>query len=256
MRVIGFAGKGGTGKTTLAALFLKGLMEDNAVLVIDSDPNECLPGVLGAREFLRLSDVVARYEGKTIDPDKFAQEFGSMLLMNEQNGYDLLVMGRGESEGCYCIINHMLKNSFERNILKGAPVYDYIIMDCEAGIEHISRKTSSSIHDLIVVTDASRMGLDTLTRIKVVSRAVKSDVRRYHVVANRITDPAMAKPVEQRALQLGMGYLGFIPRDPLIEDYNFLGRPLLELPGDSKAYVAVRSMMDRVSAAPESPAVV
>ncbi len=249
MRVIGFAGKGGTGKTTLAALFLKALKTDSEVLVIDSDPNECLPSALGAREFLRLSDVVARYEGKTIDPAKFAQEFGSMLLMNEQNGYDLLVMGKGESEGCYCIINHMLKNSFEENILKGAPIYDYILLDCEAGIEHISRKTSTSIHDLVAVTDTSRMGLDTLGRIKEVSRAVKSEVKRFHVVANKVSSPETAKTVEERAQQLGMNYLGSIPSDPLVEEYNFRGKPLLGLPDDSKAYLAIRAMIERIPGA-------
>ncbi|MEE9593908.1 MAG: AAA family ATPase [Candidatus Hydrothermarchaeales archaeon] len=249
MKIIGFSGKGGVGKTTIAALFLKALLDEKKdVLVIDSDPNECLPTVLGADGFTRLSDVVKGYEGKTMDPNKFSQDFNSMLLMNEQDGYDLLVMGRGESEGCYCIINHLLKSSFERNILANGPSFDYILMDCEAGIEHISRKTSSSIHDLVVVTDGSKMGMATIDRIKQVSAEVKDEVERFHVVANRVDDGEMAAAVARKAKTLGMNYLGNIPKDPTIEEYNFLGKPLLELPDTSITYAKIKEMIGLIDA--------
>jgi len=248
MKIIGFSGKGGVGKTTIAALFLKALMDEkNEVLVIDSDPNECLPTVLGADGFTRLSDVIKGYEGKTMDPNKFSQDFNSMILMNEQDGYDLLVMGRGESEGCYCIINHLLKSSFERNILADGPSFDYILMDCEAGIEHISRKTSSSIHDLVVVTDGSKMGMATMDRIKQVSNEVKGGVQRFHVIANRVDDGEMAKAVADRAKKLGMNYLGNISRDSMIEEYNFRGEPLLELPDSSSTYIKIKEMIGLIN---------
>ncbi|MEE8167366.1 MAG: AAA family ATPase [Candidatus Hydrothermarchaeales archaeon] len=250
MKIIGFSGKGGTGKTTLTVLFLKALMNMNnkEILLIDSDPNECLPSVLGIDQFMRLSDVVKGYEGKTIDPAQFSQDFNSMLLMNEQDGFDLMVMGRGESEGCYCIINHLLKSSFEQNVLSGGPSYDYILMDCEAGIEHISRKTSSAIHDLVVVTDASMMGIRTMERIKKVSNEVKSSVKRFHVAANKIQNPEMSSNIEEKASQLDMHYLGSIPYDPVIEEYNFLGKPLLGLPEDSLAYLEAKKMVDSILA--------
>lgn len=247
MRIIGFSGKGGTGKTTLAALFLKALVgQSKEVLVIDSDPNECLPSVLGAKQFTRLSDIVRGYEGKTIDPGHFSQDFNSMLLMNEQDDFDLIVMGRGESEGCYCLINHLLKSSFERNVLANGPSFDYILMDCEAGIEHISRKTSSSIHDMVVVTDASAMGVATMDRIKQVSHEVKSNVKRFHVVANKVQSAEMAAVIENKAKSLGMNYLGNIPQDPAIEKYNFIGRPLLELPENSPAFNKVKEFLGRI----------
>jgi CO dehydrogenase maturation factor len=249
MKIIGFSGKGGTGKTTLAALFLKALIDERKeILVIDSDPNECLPTVLGAEQFIRLSDIVKGYEGKTIDPNKFSQDFNAMLLMNEQEGYDLLVMGRGESEGCYCLINHLLKSSFERNVLVNGPSFDYILMDCEAGIEHISRKTSSSINDLVVVTDGSRMGMATMNRIKQVSSEVRSEVKNFHVIANRIQDGEMTLAIKERAVELGMSYLGSVPRDPTIEEYNFTGRSLLELPETSPAYERVKEMLGSIIA--------
>ncbi len=249
MKIIGFSGKGGTGKTTLAALFLKALMgKGKEVLVIDSDPNECLPSVLGARLFTRLSDIVRGYEGKTINPNQFSQDFNSMLMMNEQEGYDLIVMGRGESEGCYCLVNHLLKSSFERNVLANGPSFDYILMDCEAGIEHISRKTSSSINDLVVVTDASMMGVATMDRIKRVSVEVRSDVKRFHVVANKVQSAEMAAVIKEKAKALDMNYLGNIPRDPEIEEYNSLGKPLLEIPENSLAYSKAKEMLGRIIA--------
>lgn len=249
MKIIGFSGKGGTGKTTLAALFLKVLMDEGKeVLVIDSDPNECLPTVLGAKHFTRLSDIVKGYEGKTIDPNRFSQDFNSMLLLNEQDGYDLLVMGRGESEGCYCLINHLLKSSFERNVLANGPSFDYILMDCEAGIEHIARKTSSSINDLVVVTDASMMGVATMDRIRQVSNEVKSGVERFHVIANKVRSPEMAVTIKDRSKALGMNYLGNIPQDTTIEDYNSSGKPLLELPESSLAYHKAKAMLGHILA--------
>ncbi|MDI6655321.1 MAG: AAA family ATPase [Candidatus Hydrothermarchaeota archaeon] len=246
MKVIGFAGKGGTGKTTLAALFLKSLLENvkKEILVIDSDPNECLPRVLGVKDCLRLSDVVKKYQGKTTNPEQFSEDFATMLVMNEQEGFDILVMGRGESEGCYCIINHLLRSSFERNILTGGYSYDYILMDCEAGIEHISRKTSASIDELVIVTDASRMGLETIKRIKDVSAEVESKVKNFYVVGNKVQSEEVSAEIEKAANELGMKYLGSIPYDALIEEFNFREKNLLEIPKESRAYKEAKKMLN------------
>ncbi len=248
MRIIGFAGKGGTGKTTLAALFLKSLLDsgEREILVIDSDPNECLPGVLGVRNYLRLSDMVKKYQGKTMNPEKFSSDFATMLVMNEQEGFDILVMGRGESEGCYCIINHLLKSSFEKNILTGGYSYSYILMDCEAGIEHISRKTSTSIDDLVIVTDASRMGVETIKRIKDVSAEVESGVKNFYVVGNKLQSEEVSAEIEKAANSLGMKYIGSIPYDPLVEEFNFGNKTILEIPKDSKAYKEAKKLLEKI----------
>ncbi|MFH1773527.1 MAG: AAA family ATPase [Methanobacteriota archaeon] len=249
MRVIGFAGKGGTGKTTLAALFLKSLLENGKkeILVIDSDPNECLPGVLGVKEYLRLSDMVKKYQGKTMNPEQFSEDFATMLVVNEQEGFDILVMGRGESEGCYCIINHLLRSSFEKNILTGA--YKYVLMDCEAGIEHISRKTSTFIDDLVIVTDASKMGLETIKRIKDVSAEVESKVKNFYVVGNKVQSEEVSAEIEKAADELGMKYLGSIPYDALIEEFNFREKNLLEIPKESRAYKEAKKMLNSITPA-------
>jgi CO dehydrogenase maturation factor len=246
--IIGFAGKGGTGKTTLSALFLKALMEKGkeSILVIDSDPNECLPSVLGVNSYHRISDVLKRYEGKTMNPLTFAQDFKTMLLQNEQEAFDIIVMGRGESEGCYCLINHLLKSSFEESVLGGEYSYDYILMDCEAGLEHISRKTSTSIDDLVIVTDASKMGIDTIKRVKEVSEEVKSEVKDFYVVGNRISSGNVEEKISKVAGELGMKYLGSIPYDPIIEEFNFEERTLLKVPEDSLAYRKARKMLEEI----------
>ncbi|MFQ6136498.1 MAG: P-loop NTPase [Candidatus Hydrothermarchaeales archaeon] len=247
-RIMGFSGKGGTGKTTVTALVLKSLVErgEKEILVIDADPNECLAEVLGVDEFERLSDMVKSYEGKTINPVDFEMKFKSMLLENEQDNYDLIVMGRGEGKGCYCLINNLLKNSFEKSVLEGGFAYNYVLMDCEAGIEHISRKTSSSIKDLIIVTDASKMGLDTVQRVKEVSDEVETEVENFYVVANMVQGEKICRKIEERSAELGMTYLGNLPHDPLVEEYNFEGKSLLELPKNSRVLDKIDEMLETV----------
>lgn len=260
--VIGFAGKGGTGKTTIAALFLKALIEGGkkGILVIDSDPNECLPSVLGIKECTRISDMVRKYAGTTMNPQDFSEDFKTMLVMNEQKNYDIIVMGRGESEGCYCIINHLLKSSFEKNILDGEYAvaqagaqaqrtsyrYDYVLMDCEAGIEHISRKTSSSIDNLVIVTDASKMGMETIKRIKEVSSGVKSGVKNFYVVGNKVQSESVSTKIKQTADELGMKYLGSVPYDSAVEEFNFKEKNLLEVPSNSAAYEEAKKMLEKI----------
>jgi CO dehydrogenase maturation factor len=237
-KTIGFAGKGGVGKTSIAALFLKYLLENrprSRLLVIDSDPNECMPQAIGAKSYRRLSDVIARHKGSSVNLEQFNQEFATLLLESEQSGYDFLVMGRGEGEGCYCLINNFLKNVYERNIKLAREPYDYILMDCEAGLEHIARRTSIGVEDLVIVTDSSKMGIATISNIKSVSIEVHSGVKNFYVIANK-TSEETAWRIKEKAEKLGMHYLGSIPYDPLLEQFNADGKSLLELSQDSIAY--------------------
>lgn len=245
-RVIGFVGKGGTGKTTLAALFLKRLIENGSegILVVDADPNECLINVLGIEEYVRVSDILRKYEGKSINPIEFARDFKSMLVSNEQDVFDVLVMGRGEGKGCYCLVNNLLKNSFEENVLSGGFSYNFVLMDCEAGVEHISRKTSASVSDLVIVCDSSKMGFDTLEKIKDILGEVETEVNNFYVIANRVHEEKISEKIKKNTVNLGMVYLGSIQVDSLVEEYNFSGENLLELPDASKAYKKVCGMVD------------
>lgn len=243
-KTIGFAGKGGVGKTSIAALFLKHFLQklpEKRLLVIDSDPNACMPQAIGASGFRRLSDMIARHKGSSVNIEQFNQEFATLLLESEQPGYDFLVMGRGEGEGCYCMINNFLKSVYERNIKLAKKPYDYILMDCEAGLEHIARRTSAGVDDLVIVTDSSKMGIDTISNIKGVSIEARSGIKNFYVIANR-TSEELATKVKEKAEKLGMRYLGSIPYDPELERFNAEGKSLLELPEDSIAYKKIEEM--------------
>ncbi len=246
---IGFSGKGGVGKTSIAALFLKYFLQktpEKRLLVIDSDPNACMPQAIGATGFMRLSDMIARHKGSSVNIEQFNQEFATLLLESEQPGYDFLVMGRGEGEGCYCMINNYLKNVYERNIKLAKKPYDYILMDCEAGLEHISRRTSAGVDDLIIVTDSSKAGLDTISNIKNVAVETRSNIKNYYVIANR-TNEELAKKVKEKAEKIGMKYLGNIPYDPVLEQFNAEGKSLLELPENAIAYKKIAEMMKAIT---------
>ncbi len=245
---MGLSGKGGTGKTTFTALILKSLIDrgEKDLLIIDADPNECLADVLEVSEYTRLSDMIKSYEGKTINPMDFEMKFKSMLLENEQDNFDFIVMGRGDGKGCYCLINNLLKNSFEKSVLGGGFAFNYVIMDCEAGIEHISRKTSSSIKDLLIITDASKMGLETVQRVKDVIEEVDAEIENFYVIANKVQDERISKKIGKKAEELGMVYLGNIPLDPIVEEYNFEGKSLLNLPSTSPALKKVGEMLDTI----------
>jgi CO dehydrogenase maturation factor len=249
-RVVGFAGKGGVGKTSVAALFLRAIQERGpaAILAVDSDPNACLPGMLGAREYVTLGDMIEGYKGGRLPIRKFRQDFNSLLLKNEQDGYDLLPMGRAEGQGCYCSVNNLLKTAFRDFVLGGNYAYDFAVMDCEAGIEHISRKTSAFINDLVIVTDGSRMSLNTIKNIRVVGRNVGIEIERYYVVANRVGDQEMLGRIKGLCRELGMDFLGEVPEDAMLRKLNFQGKPVYDLPKDSEAYRMVSEMVNTILA--------
>ncbi len=249
MRIIGFFGKGGTGKTTLTALVLRELVKRRMgeILVVDADPNECLASVLGVDRPSRLSDMLLKYKRQREQSpeltgiDIFQNLFDTLLMEGEHEGYDMLVMGRGEGTGCYCSVNSLLLAVFAKTI--DDEHYDYLLMDCEAGVEHIARKTSANINDAIIVTDASKVSLDTLERIKVVASEVNTRIETYYVVANRCR-PDMLSRVEETAERLGFRYLGALPDDPNLAEIAYEGKTVFDLPEDSPAVQAVEKFLD------------
>lgn len=247
-RVIGFSGKGGVGKTTLASLLLRIIMESDspALLGVDSDPNTCFPDVLGAQKYQTLSEMIEKYKGGRLPPRKFQQDFNTLLLKNEQEGYDLLPMGKSEGQGCYCSVNNLLKSAFQEFVLKGDYSYDYVIVDCEAGIEHISRKTSSFLNDLVIVSDGSRMSVNTIKNIHKTSQGVEIDIDNTYVIANRVKSEEVLDEIKDLAEELGMKYLGPIPDDPELEELNYLGKSIFELSKDSPAYKRMNEITEKI----------
>ena len=251
MKILGFFGKGGTGKTTLTALILRELVgrDEGQVLAVDADANECLASLLGTEGTPTLSDMLKKYKRQREESpeltgiDIFQNLFETLLMEGEQEGYDMLIMGRGEGAGCFCAVNDLLQAVFEKTVEGEA--YSYLLMDCEAGVEHIARKTSGKIHDAVIVTDASKVSLDTLKRIRDVAREVGAEIGNYYVVANK-TRPEMLERVEETAESLGFEYLGAIPEDPNFTEIAYQGKTVFDLPDDSPAVQATKKIIDQI----------
>ena len=265
--IVGVFGKGGVGKTTFIALLLKTLLERRkelerklgktpTILAVDADPNTCLPAALGIKEFKTLDNLIEEFKGKSIDTELFQSRFQNLMLENEQDSYDLLVMGKGESGGCYCYINYQLKNAVEKYILKGNYAYDYILMDCEAGLEQISRKTTSWVDNLIILTEPSETSLQTLGRIKKtlmeISKNEGTPIGRIFVLGNLLREtpksayPSIEKRIMDHAENIGADYLGILPYEAKIQEFNMMGRPVVELPREVEVYRRIQEILEKL----------
>ena len=245
---IALAGKGGTGKTTMAGLLIKYLLkkEKIPILAVDADCNANLNEVLG----VEIADTLgnAREEMKKGDvPNGMTKDiFMEMKLeesLVESEGFDLVVMGQPEGAGCYCAANTLLTNYLER--LSGN--YPYIVMDNEAGMEHISRLTTNNVDILLIVSDSSRRGLQTAVRIDALARALNIVVGKSYVVINQ-TREAPSEQAMAMIKEANLELIGTVPEDDVIYDYDFNGRPTIEMPEDSKSVQAAFKIFDKIVA--------
>ena len=245
---VALAGKGGTGKTTMAGLLIKFLLKKNKtpILAVDADCNANLNEVLGlelgntlgnAREEMKKGDVPS---GMTKD---IFMEMKLEEAVVEAEGYDLVVMGQPEGAGCYCAANTLLTNYLER--LSGN--YPYIVMDNEAGMEHISRLTTKDVDILLIVSDSSRRGLQAAVRIDELARCLNIGIGKSYVVINQARQ-APPEPVMQKLKEASLELIGTVPEDDLIYDFDFNGRPTIEMPDDSKSVKAAFEIFDRIVA--------
>jgi len=248
--VISVSGKGGAGKSTVTALMLKLLSEvgGRTILAVDADPACNLADMLGApadKTVAKAAEELRKaIDSGSIPPGvskKDILEFKVFASLKELKGFDLLVMGRGEGEGCYCYINSVLTGILD-TLTKN---YDVTIMDMEAGLEHISRRTDRDVDYMLVVVDPSRMSFETARRIKEVAQEVHVQFKRMFLVGNRFHEGDEAF-LAKKAEELGMEYGGLIPEDPLVYKFNLEGRPLLELPSDTPAVLAAKKLLVRL----------
>ena len=245
---IALAGKGGTGKTTLAGMLIRYLVNNNKtpILAVDADCNANLNEVLG----LKLGDTLggAREDMKKGDvPSGMTKDiFMEMKLEEavvEADGFDLIVMGQPEGAGCYCAANTLLTQFLER--LQGN--YPYIVMDNEAGMEHISRLTTSNVDTLLIVSDPSRRGLQAAVRIDELARCLNIGVGKSYVVINMVQESPSEKAMEMIETA-NLELIGTIPNDDVIYEYDFEGLPTFDLPQDSKSVRSAFEIFDKIVA--------
>jgi len=245
-KVIGVSGKGGTGKTVISALLIKLLSGKNSILAIDADPDSNLPEALGVEFERTVGDVREGILESTSsrmgisDPQlQFQKEIAEII--KEEDDYDLIVMGRPEGPGCYCPVNNILREIIDTL----SSSYDYTIIDCEAGLEHLSRRTTRDVDVMLVVSDGSVKGLKTAQRIKKIAEEINVDVRKIVPVANRIPD-GMENTVREEGKKYGIDFVEIIPFDPLIAEYDMRGIPVVELPETSPVIQGVKRVMEKI----------
>jgi CO dehydrogenase maturation factor len=244
-RTIALAGKGGTGKTTCAALLIRCLVErgETPVLAVDADANANLNEVLGLRVEATLGG--AREEMKRGAAGGMTKDvFMEMKLQQavvEARGFDLVVMGRPEGPGCYCAANTLLTQSLEKLIGN----YRYVVVDNEAGMEHISRLTTKHIDTLLVVSDPTYRGIQAAARIMELTAELGLKIGRRVVIVNRAR-PQQTAAIERALGEFRLELLGVIPEDPELQHFDLLGKPTLELPAGSPAVSAAYRLFSRI----------
>lgn len=239
------SGKGGTGKTTLTALLVKIMIEnytDDTILVVDADPATNLPEVLGVSISKTIGDVIEEFRKKISVFNSSGIEKSSLLYywiirdaLTETKYFDLLAMGRGEGEGCYCYVNSVLIKILTELIKN----YTVVLMDMEAGLEHLSRRVDRYVNTFIVVVNSSIMSIKTAERIATIAREVGINPEKFFVVGNKLPS-YMIENVKNYIQCLGYEYAGTIPDDEIVTKYNIEGKSLLTLPQNSKAVQAAK----------------
>ena len=242
------AGKGGTGKTTISALLIQLLSQKGVVLAIDADPATNLNQALG----VSVGETVGRIREEmseavklgTISPSQSKQDYLDykiMAALEESKGFDLLAMGRPEGPGCYCAANNMLRISIDRLGHK----YDYVVIDSEAGMEHISRQTTRDIDILLIVSDLTQRGINTAASIKGLIGEMRTTVGKICLVVNRVPDelpPEIMKTINDHGFKL----IATIPQDPGLSDLEIKGLPTTQLPPDSPLRVGVEKLINKI----------
>ena len=246
---IAIAGKGGTGKTTLAALLIRYLIEEKkgkSILAVDADANANLNEALG----LEVTETIGTMLEETKDPkavptgmtkDVFI-EYRLSRAMVEEDAFDLVVMGNPQGPGCYCYPNDLLKNYLE----KLSKNYDYVVIDNEAGLEHLSRRLLPNVDLLLVTSDSTARGVRSAGRVREIVNNVKIAVSKMGLIIGRSREGELGQ-LEPEITKSGLDLFGEVPNDPMVAEYDLQGKALLKLPDDSKAVKATKEIFNSLA---------
>lgn len=257
---IALAGKGGVGKTTTAAMVIKYLAQTQpgAILAIDADPSSNLNMVLGLPLEWTVGDIreglldkvkdsltaggaaMGAVEGGMTKHDYLDYEIRSSL--SEGKNFDLIAMGRSEGPGCYCAVNHNLREVVD-SISKS---YRYVVIDNEAGMEHLSRRTTRDVDVLLIVSDPTQRGIVAAERIAGFRHDLDIHIENTYLILNNLSSAAVPAPLQAKIDSLDIPLLGTIPANEALSEFEFSGRPLIDLGDESPVYQAVAGMMAKV----------
>ena len=247
---IAVAGKGGSGKSSLASIIIRYLKKNGSgpILAVDADPNANLGESLGLSIKQTIGSIIASFnEEKINSPPGMTKEAYLEYKLNEtvveSKGLDLITMGRGEGPECYCYPNLILRK-FTDTLSQS---YAYMVMDNEAGMEHLSRRTTQNVDELLIISDHSVKGVRTVARIRELVSELKLIVKRQSVVINFVSTTLDPLVTEELA-RLEIDPAAIIPWDEAVHQYDLKLRPLLELPDTSKAVMAVSRLMAKLLA--------
>lgn len=248
---IAVAGKGGVGKTTFCALLIRYLSEKKnvkSILAVDADANANLNEALGVEsDTSTISEMIAKTKEPHGIPEGMTQDafiqYQLHTLLNEGDQVDTLVMGGPDGPGCYCFPNNILKNylhSLSAN-------YEVIVMDNEAGLEHISRRTTDDIDYLFVISDSSVRSIRSAGRVNDLTKQIQTKIKNKCLIITRAVDSdieVLKSEIEKTGLEL----LGTIPSDSAVTKFDIEAKPIFDLPEDAPSVQAAFAMLDKIFA--------
>jgi CO dehydrogenase maturation factor len=247
-KTIAIAGKGGTGKTTISALIVDYLTKNKkgTVLAIDADPSTNLNLALG----VPLNDTVGDVREETATAVGGGQAMQGLSkwdyldlrineALTEEISFDLLAMGRPEGPGCYCAANNILRSSVDRL----SDNYDYVVIDNEAGLEHLSRRTTRDVDHLLLVSDPTLRGLIAAKRAAEVVDELKTAVGRVSLIVNRVNGDRLPDSLAKAIEEYGLDLVGWIPSDADVNELDARGLPVVELPATAPSRQALEKIL-------------
>ena len=249
---IAVAGKGGVGKTTTCGMMIDYLCKKRRgpVLVVDADANSNLNEVLGVEVETSLGAIreeMANAELKGTIPKgmtkaEYAEfKFNSALI--EDDDFDMLVMGRTQGKGCYCYVNGVLTSQ----IAKYANNYSYVVVDNEAGLEHISRGLLPRVDVILLVSDCSRRGIQAVGRIAQMIKDLNLNAESVKLIVNRAPNGVLAEGIKEEIAKYDLDLVGVVPQDELVYEYDTEGKPSSQVPDDSPIKKALAEIVTRLN---------
>jgi CO dehydrogenase maturation factor len=250
---IAMAGKGGVGKTTLCGLFVNYLVEagKGPILAVDADPNSNLNEVLGVHMDTTLGDIreeIAKAEFAEKNPiptGMSKQEYANFRFgaaLTEMDDYDMLVMGRTQGKGCYCFVNDLLRDQLNRYYRN----YNYLIVDNEAGLEHISRGILPPVDLILLVSDCSKRGIQAAARIAEMIEQLDFKANRVCLIVNRVPGGRLEPSLLEEIAEQNLSLIGVIPLDEAVYQYDAEGKAMVGLPGDSPVKKALGEIIAKL----------